>query len=80
MTKLKMWHEGDRSQALCVKCGDWRETEFQYRTFRLEKSKTNVPDVLVAVCIECGEIVAVPHQSSRTLRAARHRKPRRVDR
>ena len=79
MTKLKIWHEGDRSEALCPKCGDWRETEFQYRTFRLEKSNKDVPDVLVAVCTECGEIAAVPHQSSPKLREARHREPSRVD-
>lgn len=79
MAKLKIWREGERSEALCPRCGDWRGTEFQYRTLRLEKSKKDVPDVLVAACTECGEIAAVSHQSAPKLREARKRTPARVD-
>jgi hypothetical protein len=79
MTKLKIWHQGERSEALCSQCGDWRETEFRYRTFRLEKSKKDVSDVLVAVCTVCDTILAVPHQSTPKLREARRREPSRVD-
>jgi hypothetical protein len=79
MAKLKIWHQGERSEALCTTCGDWRATEFQYRTFRLEKSRKDVPDVLVAVCTVCDSIAAVPQQSAPKLREARRRDPSRVD-
>ena len=79
MAKLKIWHQGERSEALCSTCGEWRETEFQYRTFRLEKSRQDVPDVLVAVCRTCDSIAAVPHQSAPRLQAARRGVPGRID-
>lgn len=65
------WSVGDRSQAICEECGAVVETRFEYRAVPLTKPGVDVPDVLVAVCIACDHIVAVPHQSTPQLNEAR---------
>jgi hypothetical protein len=66
----KFWRAGDRSRAICEKCG-LVETRYEYRTFPLENPRVDVPDVLVGVCSVCDEIVTVPYQSSPKLNEAR---------
>jgi hypothetical protein len=77
--KLKIWHEGDRSDAMCEVCAGWRKTEFQYRTIPLRKSGKQVDDVLVAVCLTCDSVAAIPQQSAPKLRDARKKEPTRVE-
>lgn len=79
MSKLKIWHQGEHSEALCATCKGWRATTFQYRPFLLEKSKVVVPDVLVGVCGACDETIDLPHQSMPKLKEARRKEPSRVD-
>lgn len=68
----KFWKEGDRSRGICEKCKRLVDTEFAYRTFRITKPRpADVPDVLVAVCLGCDEIVSVPYQSTPKLNEAR---------
>jgi hypothetical protein len=66
-----LWQVGDRSRAICEHCGGVVETRFELRTYALTTPATEVPDVLVAVCITCNHTVAVPYQSSATLNKAR---------
>jgi hypothetical protein len=47
------------------------ETRFVRRTFPLQQPKVDVPDVLVAACVECDATVAIPAQSSPRLQEAR---------
>jgi len=68
---MKLWKAGDRSAAICERCQKKVSTRFEYRTFDLEKPKVSVPNVLVAVCKECDEIAAVPHQSTPKINEAR---------
>ena len=79
MSKLKIWHQGEQSEALCPTCKDWRPTTFKYRPFMLEKSKIEVPDVLVGVCNACDETIDLPHQSMPKLKEALRKEPGRVD-
>ncbi|MES2178502.1 MAG: hypothetical protein V4550_11640 [Gemmatimonadota bacterium] len=79
MSKLKIWHQGEQSEALCPTCKVWRETTFWYRPFLLEKSGIEVPDVLVGVCSECKEAIDLPHQSTPKLKEALRKEPCRVD-
>lgn len=79
MTKLKIWHAGETSEALCEHCDAWRATVFQYRPVRLRKGNVDVPDVLVAVCMTCDRIAAIPQQSAPRLREARKKEAARVD-
>ena len=79
MSKLEIWHQGDRSEALCEKCDGWRETEFRYRPFRLAKAGVTVPDVLVGVCVVCDTTATIPQQSAPKLKAALQKAPGRID-
>lgn len=79
MSKLKIWHQGEQSEALCPTCKGWRATTFQYLPFLLEKSLIEVPDVLVGVCNVCDETIDLPHQSMPKLKEALRKEPSRVD-
>jgi hypothetical protein len=71
---MKLWKDGDRCPAACERCGKVVTATFCRRVFHLsEPEPIDVPDVLVAVCPTCDEIVAVPPQSSPRLRAERRR-------
>lgn len=71
MKTTEFWKEGDRSRAICAGCREVVETRFEYRDYRLDKPRKTVPDVLVAVCTICDQVVAVPFQSSPRLNEAR---------
>jgi hypothetical protein len=68
---MKLWREGERSRAVCESCGRLVTTRFERRTVDLEDPEVSVPEVLVAICQVCGEIVAIPHQSTPRLQEAR---------
>ena len=69
---MKKWNVGDRSNGICERCEKLVATRFESRTLVLESPSTvSVPDVLVASCVVCGEIVSIPYQSVPMLREAR---------
>lgn len=79
MIAVKLWEVGDRSRAVCERCKKVVATRFERRTVELESPRrVAVPNVLIAACVECGELAAIPPQSSPRLREAR-RSPVRVD-
>lgn len=63
--------EGDRSEGGCSHCKRLVGTRLQVCTYHMEESGIDVPGVLVRVCDECGEIVAIPAQSTPRIREAR---------
>jgi hypothetical protein len=67
----RLWEAGGRSRAICQECGKVVETRFEFRTYPLVSPRVDVPDVLVAVCIQCERIVAVPFRSTPQLNEAR---------
>lgn len=71
---MHLWKEGDQSEAICPQCEKRVATHFEVRPLLLEESGTEVPDVLVAVCEECGTTAAVPAQSAPRLKEARDRR------
>jgi hypothetical protein len=76
---MHLWREGDRSVGICERCRKRVDTRFERRTFPMERPRVDVPDVLVAVCEECGEIVAIPHQSTPKIAEARARELTKVE-
>ncbi len=68
---MKFWKEGDRSNGICPECKAMMETIFAPKTIRLEKTKKDVRDVLVAVCSKCDATVAIPPQSTPRLKEVR---------
>lgn len=74
---MKLWNEGDRSRAVCERCRKVVATRFERRTVHLEGPRpVDVPHVLVAACAVCGEVAAIPPQSSPRLREARRESDR----
>ena len=53
--------------------GAIRDTEYQYRSLYLEKTKVTVPNVLLGVCMTCDNTVSVPAQSTPRIKEARQR-------
>lgn len=70
---MHLWKAGDKSAAICERCKRKVKTTFEYRTLELETPRSTVPDVLVALCDECGEVAGIPHQSTPKIAAARDR-------
>jgi hypothetical protein len=70
---MRVWKAGDRSKGVCERCGRLVATRFERRTMALERPRTEVPDVLVAVCEACESLVAIPPQSLPRLNEGRRR-------
>jgi hypothetical protein len=71
---MHLWKEGDRSEAICRACQKRVGTRFAVRKYTLQESGAEVPDLLVAVCDECGGVAAIPAQSTPRLKEARERR------
>jgi len=67
---MQILKEGDRGRALAPGRGRV-PIVYEYRTVHLEASDVDVPDVLVGVCEESGEVLVVPAQSGPRLKEAR---------
>lgn len=61
---MKLYKVGEKSKAICQRCGEIRPTTFMERTVSLSSGKGSVSDVLVAVCDACKDIVSIPQQST----------------
>lgn len=72
---MKLRKVGEKSRAICHACEQMGPTTFVERDMPLSGGRGTVPDVIVAVCDACDEVVAVPQQSvpkiNETLRVAR---------
>lgn len=63
--------KGDKGQAICEDCAKWVSTTFDSRTVPFTDGRGEVKEILVAVCDECGAVVATPPQSTPAIRRAR---------
>jgi len=71
---MHLYREGDVSEAICHGCRKRVSTRFEVRAVRLPETGIEVPDVLAAVCGECGQVAAIPAQSAPKLKEARERR------
>ncbi|HYD52465.1 MAG TPA: hypothetical protein VEA99_07550 [Gemmatimonadaceae bacterium] len=62
------WQEGDIGSYECPRCKTLVQTRYEYRTVQLGGTQVGVPDVLVAVCLQCDHTVQIPKQSIAQLR------------
>jgi len=67
---MKILKAGDRGEALAPSRGRV-PIRYEHRTVHLEASGIDVPNVLVGVCEETGEVLVVPAQSAPRLKEAR---------
>lgn len=68
---MKLYQPGDKSKAVCSKCGKLVSTTFAYRDVPFDDGSGVVKGILAAVCDECQYVVAVPSQSTPAIRRAR---------
>jgi hypothetical protein len=68
---MKLYRSGEKISAICEACGTVQQATFAYRDVPFSDGFGVVKDILVAVCDECGEIIATPAQSTPAIRAAR---------
>lgn len=61
---------GDKSKAICEKDGVVHTT-FEVRDLPFDDGSGIVRDILVSVCDECGEVVAIPSQSTPEIKSQR---------
>jgi hypothetical protein len=66
---MKIWREGEGSSTICPTCQRRTDVVFRRRVVDLEDPDISIPDVLVAVCVECDEIAMIPSQSTPRLSA-----------
>ncbi len=71
---MHLYREGDRSEAICHACEKRVTTTFAVRAVHLAETGLDVPDVLAAVCDECGGVAAIPAQWAPRLKEARERR------
>ena len=64
---MNLYVAGDRSAAICERCRRRVETRMEFRDYMPPGWTRLVPDVLVAVCVVCDEVVAISHQSMPTI-------------
>lgn len=63
--------ESDKSRAICSHCERVVRTTFVYRDVPFDDGLGTVPDILAAVCDECGAVAAIPAQSTAAIIRAR---------
>jgi hypothetical protein len=66
---MVIYKEGEKSGAICEKCGKIVPTTFRYAYYAINASK--IPDVLQGFCDMCGEAVSLPQQSTFRIREYR---------
>jgi hypothetical protein len=73
---MKLYISGDRGKAICERCKDVISTTFKYRDVPFSgnpssDSPSMAKDILVATCDHCDAVVAIPPQSTPSIKAAR---------
>lgn len=68
---MNLYKVGEKSKAICEDCGALVPTTFAYRNVPFDDGKGEVQDVLASVCDQCDRVVALPAQSTPSVRRAR---------
>jgi hypothetical protein len=68
---MKIWHEGNKSKALCEIFRKTVTTTFDYHDVPFESGIGVAKQIMAATCDECGTVVAIPPQSTPAIRDAR---------
>ncbi len=71
---MKIYKEGDKLSTGCHACKKRVDSTFLYRDVPFSDGSGVVPNILAAVCDECGTVVATPPQSTPAIRKAKAQK------
>ena len=72
---MRFYEAGERSAGICETCRSKVQTRMEYRDYTPTGWSVTVPEVLVAACERCDNVVAVPHQSTFQINAFRDQEP-----
>lgn len=67
------FHKGEKSKAICTHCGKVVDATFAHRDVLFSDGRGVAKDILVAACNVCGQVVAIPADSTPAIREARRR-------
>lgn len=76
---MKIYSEGERSQAVCKSCKSKVSTTFSICRVPYNGGKGFVEDVLAATCNNCGSIVSIPQQSVPRIKETLHSKKHSIE-
>lgn len=76
---INVYAEGDKGQAICDHCAALVGTTYCYRDVPFSDGVGVAHGILVAVCDQCSEVVAVPAQSVPRIRSSRARAMKSVE-
>lgn len=68
---MKLYRSGEKSRAICHVCEALTDTTFRYCDVPFSDGSGVASNVLAAVCDGCGNVVALPAQSTPAVKAAR---------
>lgn len=68
---MKLFLEGDKSKAICARCEAIVQTTFMRRDVPFSDASGLARNILVGVCDCCGDVVAIPAQSTPAIARAR---------
>ncbi|OLL29415.1 hypothetical protein BTH42_22950 [Burkholderia sp. SRS-W-2-2016] len=76
---MKLYEEGEKSNAICSHCKQLVGTTFRRRDVPFSDGRGEVKNILAAVCDVCDRVVAVPAQSTPAIREARQKQVRPIE-
>lgn len=75
---MRLYAEGEKGKVICARDGLCRMT-FARRDVPFSDGKGHAKDILVGVCDTCGEVAAIPPQSTPAIKAAREKALRPIE-
>jgi len=70
---MKLLFEGDQGKALCEHCQQVVTTTYVRRDVPFSDGQGQAKEILVGVCDDCDTVVAIPAQSTPSIKEARKR-------
>ncbi len=67
---MKLFLEGDKSKAICERCAAIVQTTFVRRDVPFSDGSGLAKNILVGSCNECGDVLAIPAQSTAAISRA----------
>lgn len=67
---MKVWKEGEKSQAYCEDCRSLVFTTFGIHDVEIAAHGILVDGIMAAACDHCGEVIAIPPQSTPSIKAS----------
>ena len=67
---MKLYNENDKSKAICSYCDGIVESTFKYRNVPFSDKNGIAKNILVRVCDNCHNVIAIPSQSIPSIKSS----------